>query len=813
MDAIRQDLRYALRQLLRSPGFTAVAVLTLALGIGANSAIFTVVNAVLLRPLAYDEPDRLVFIHTAFPGLGFDQFWVSPPEYRELQERSRSYEEIGLWRVGAASLSGVERPVRVTAARASGELFRALNVAPQLGRVFTPKEDRESEGLLAVISHRLWQSAFGGDPEVIGRSVEVNGSPLPVLGVMPPGFDIEDAGVDLWLPAGIPLAPTNRGSHNFHLVGRLAPGATLEQAQVEMAGLVERWGEMNPGEHVPNPEGHAMVVKSLQEEVVGDVRVALLILLGAVGLVLLIACANVANLLLAKAESRQMEIAVRTALGAGRRRLFRQFMTEGLMLALAGGAVGLLLGSLGLAALLASSPDSLPRSDAIGLDPGVLLFTLGLSVLTGVLFGLAPLLHLSHRATSATLKDGAQRSSASAGRQRLRRLLVVSEVAMAVVLVIGSGLLLRSFAALQDVDPGFDAEGLLTFQLHLPAATYPEVADQNAYFTRLDQRLGELPGVTGHAAMAGLPPLRDVNANTTAFEGKEPSPDGPGHNVDFYQVVSGAWFETMGIPIVEGRAFIAGDDATSTPVAIINERLARVFYPGENPIGQRIRPSWVEPWATIVGIARDVKQGGLSAETGTELYLHYPQLETFFGGGARDMHVVVRSMRPPESIMAEVRSAVWDVDDALPLANMSSMEAHIAGSVSRPRFLALLLTIFAGVALALAAIGTYGVLSYSVAERRREIGIRMAIGAESETVMGMILRDGLGVAAVGLAAGLVGAFALSRLLGSLLFEVSATDPLTYVATPVILALVAGAACWIPARRATRVDPMIALRTE
>jgi putative ABC transport system permease protein len=304
-----------------------------------------------------------------------------------------------------------------------------------------------------------------------------------------------------------------------------------------------------------------------------------------------------------------------------------------------------------------------------------------------------------------------------------------------------------------------------------------------------------------------------VNANGTAFEGKEPTPDGPGHNVDFYQVVSGAWFETMGIPIVEGRAFTPGDDATSTPVAIINERLARVFYPGENPIGQRIRPSWVEPWATIVGIARDVKQGGLSAETGTELYLHYPQLETFFGGGARDMHVVVRSTRPPESIMAEVRSAVWDVDDALPLANMSSMEAHIAGSVSRPRFLALLLTIFAGVALALAAIGTYGVLSYSVAERRREIGIRMAIGAESETVMGMILRDGLGVAAVGLAAGLVGAFALSRLLGSLLFEVSATDPLTYVATPVILALVAGAACWIPARRATRVDPMIALRTE
>jgi putative ABC transport system permease protein len=813
MDALIQDLRFAVRGLLKSPGFTVTAVVTLALGIGANSAIFTVVNSVLLRPLEYQEPDRLVYIHSQFPGLGFDKFWISPPEYREIQERSRSYAEIGAWRVGAASLTGIASPVRVTAANVSGEFFTALGVAPELGRVFTPEEDRDSPGGLAVISHQLWQSAFGGDPGVVGRDVEINGFPLPVLGVMPRGFDIEDAGVDLWIPSGIPLHPTNRGNHGLHLVGRLGPGVTLEQAQAEMASLVEGWEEMNPGQHVPDPDSHRMIVKSFRDEVVGDIRGALLILLGAVGFVLLIACANVANLLLAKAEARQREIAVRAALGAGRRRLLRQFVTEGVTLAASGGVVGLLLGTWGLAALLAMSPESLPRSAGIGLDSSVLLFTAGISLLTGVLFGLAPLLHLSPRTMSVSLKGGAHRTSASGGRQRLRRLLVVSEVALAVVLVVGSGLLLRSFAALQSVDPGFEARGLLTFQLHLPEASYPDLGEMDAFLGQLDLRLREVPGVTAQAAMYGLPPIRDVNANSTSFEGKEETPDGPGHSVDFYQVVSGPYFEAMGIPIVAGRGFASTDHASATPVAVINETLARVFYPGEDPIGQRIRPSWVEPWATIVGVARDVKQAGLSAETGTELYLHYPQLGYFFGGGVRDMHVAVRSDRPPRTLMNEVRRAVWDVDGSLPLANLTTMEAHLAGSVSRPRFLALLLSIFAGVALALAAVGTYGVLSYTVAARGREIGIRMAMGAEGRRVMRLVLGEGLLLAGAGVALGVAGAFGLTRFLSSLLFGVGSTDPTTYILGPALLAAVAFVACWIPARRATRVDPMVALRTE
>ncbi|MGH7475414.1 MAG: ABC transporter permease [Longimicrobiales bacterium] len=813
MEALRQDLRYALRSLTKAPGFAVIVVLTLALGIGANSAIFTVINTVLLRPLDYRDPERLVYIHSQFPTLGFDEFWISPPEYRDLQEHIRSFADIGAWRTGTVSLSGTDSPLRVTSAIASAELLSTLGVSPLLGRTYTREEDAEGADAVLLISERLWRSAFGADAAVVGRSLDVNGTQRTIVGIMPERFDLEDAGIDVWLPLGLPPNPTNRGSHYLNLIGRLAPGTSLEQARSEVQGLLSRWDELAGGTHAPNDSTHRIVVESLSEQTVGEVRPALLILLGAVALVLLIACANVANLLLARSETRRNEIAVRASLGAGRARLIRQFMTESLVLTLAGGALGLLLGNWGLHALVATNPESLPRTSALELDSTVLVFTLGLCVLTGIAFGLAPLLHVSDRRLGTALRERGQRSGSAGGRSRVRRLLVTAEVALAVVLVIGSGLLLRSFDALQRVDPGFEPDGMLSFGLYLPPSTYPEPANQTAFFEGLIERLESLPGVANAAVVNGLPPVRDVNANDTEFEGIAPTPDGPAQNVDYYQVVGGEYFETMRIPIVAGRGFQSSDDAAATPVAVINERLASVFYAGENPIGRRIRPSWVEPWMTIVGVAADVKQSGLAEQTGTELYFHYPQLATVLGGGGRSMNVVIRSARDLAALGEEARTVVWSMDRSLPLADLQSMEATIAGSVSRPRFITLLLGIFAGLALALAAIGTYGVLSYSVAERNKEIGIRMAMGAEPGNVIGMVLRDGLSLTAIGLVLGIGGALLGTRLLSSLLFGVSSTDPFTFATAPAVLALVALAACLIPARRATRVDPLTALRTE
>jgi predicted permease len=811
----RQDAAYALRQFVRAPGFTLVAVLTLALGIGANSAIFSVVDGVLLKPLAYRAPERLVFLYSQFPTLGFEKFWVSPPEYREMQQNLRSFSRIGAWRTGSVSLSGIESPMRVTAAGVTAEFFETLGVTPERGRTFTREEDTPDAPPVVVISDGLWRGAYGSDPDIVGRQVEVNGARSEVVGVMPPGFDVEDAGVDVWTPLGLQALPTNRGSHFLNLVGRLAPGATLTQAQGEISGLLHRWSELAPEGHVPNDSTHRVLAKPLRDEMVGDVRPALLMLLGAVGLVLLIACANVANLLLTRAEVRQKEIAVRAALGAGRRRLARQFLTESVILALAGGALGLLLGWAGVRALLAASPDSVPRAQEIGLDGRVILFTLGVSVLTGILFGLAPLMHLSPRAVGASLRDGGQRTTATGGRQRVRRALMAAEVGLAVVLVVSSGLLLRSFAALQRTDPGFDPNGLLTFQLFLPQSTYAEASDEIGFLQRLEQRLAGMPGTRGVAFMTGLPPQRDVNANDTEFEGIAPTKDGPAQNVDYYQMVGGDYFATMRIPIVQGRAFRETDAGKGVPVAIINQRLAKVFYPHENPIGRRIRSCCGDennPWLTIVGVAGDVKQGGLSEEAGTELYFYYPQAAAF-GFAPRTLNVVVRTDRDPLALAGEARRAVWSLDRSLPLAQLQTMEANVAGAMSRPRFVTMLLGIFAGVALLLAAVGTYGVLSYSVAERRREIGIRLALGARARSVLGMILRDGLAVTGVGLVLGIAGALMATRLLRSLLYGVSATDLTSFIGAPLLLAAVALLACWIPARRATRVDPNVTLRAE
>jgi putative ABC transport system permease protein len=814
MSELYADVRYALRSLARAPGFALVAILTLALGIGANSAIFSVLNGVVLRPLPYDSPGELVRVASRFPTLGFDKFWISPPEYMELRERTRSFASFGAYRTGMSSVGGGDAPMRAVSAVATADLFETLGVPARLGRPFNAEEDLPGSDNVATISWELWQRAFGGDQGILDRTIIVNGNETRVTGVMPPGFDVADARVEIWVPARLdPANRQNRGSHFLDVVARLNPNTTLEQARAELAVLLEGWAEANPDTHVPSPDNHPIFLTGLQDDLIGGTRPALLLLFGAVGFVLLIACANVANLLLARAESRQKEIAVRAALGAGRGRLMRQFLTEGVVLSLLGGVLGLFIGYAGLRVLLATNPRGIPRSLGIGLDGNVLLFTLLVSVLTGLIFGLAPALHLTRRTVTQSLRDGTGRTTAGGARQRVRRLLVVSEVALAVVLVVGSSLMLRSFAELQKVDPGFDPDGLLSFQIFLPAASYPQPTDQVAFLDRLIDRLSALPGVTSAAAMSGLPPRRDVNANDTEFEGLAQTPDGPAFNTDYWQFVTRDYLATMDIPLRDGRLFTYADEG-GAPVVLINERLAEVFYPDMNPLGRRLRPPGDGvPWLTIVGVVKDVKQGGLEQPTGTEIYFLYPQVARAVGFAPRTMNLVVRTSGDPDALASAVRSEVRSLDPQMPVADLASMNDVLHQAVAGPRFITVLLAVFAGVALALAAIGTYGVMAYSVAQRRQEIGIRMALGAQASAVLRMVLGQGVAVAALGLVLGIAGALALTRLMTALLFNVSATDPLAFVSAPLLLGLVALTACYIPAVRATRVDPARVLKQD
>ncbi len=810
-----QDLKYAVRALVQAPGFALVAILTLALGIGANSAIFSVVNGVVLKPLPYDEPESLLYVNAAFPTMGFTDFWMSQPEYMEYQDWGDQLESIGAFVTGQVSVTTSSQPLRVNRVSATRSFFDTLRVEPMHGRLFAADEDLPGSEPVALLSWELWNRAFGADQSIVGGMIELNSAQTRVVGVMPPGFDIQDNGTEVWQPLGMDTAnPNPRGNHFLLAVGRLAPGATVESLRAQLAGLHGQWRDRVPDGHVPNGETHYLQARALQDEAVGDVRPALLLLLAAVGCVLLVACANVGNLLLARAEARQKEIAIRTALGAGRARLMRQFLTESVLLGLIGGVAGLLMGAWGLRVLLATSPDSLPRVAEISMDSTVLIFTLGVSIFTGVLFGMAPMLHMGIKNLSNSLREGGDRSTSGSARQRLRRALVVAEVALAVVLVVCAGLMIRSFSALQDVDPGFDPSGMLTFRLYLSSTDYPEPAAQMAFFDQLTERLGAVPGITSATAMQGLPPQRPVNANDTEFEGIERTEDGPPHDVDYYQWVTAGYFETMGVDLVEGRGFETQDmGAEAQLVAVINERLAEVFYPGENPVGRRLRSccGGQFPWMTIVGVVEDVKQGGLDTDTGTELYFYTPQVAAVAGFAPRSMNVVVRTSVPPATLAGQVRETVWSLDPELPLADLQAMSSVLHSAVARPRFITLLLGIFGAVALALAAIGTYGVMSYSVAERNRELGIRMALGAERSGVMRMVLSQGVRIAGVGLVLGVAAAIWVTRFMSSLLFAVETTDLLTFIAVPALLLGVALLACFIPARRATRVDPMVALR--
>src|SRR3954447_24318802 len=818
-----QNLRYALRTLAKSPGYAAVTILTLALGIGAITAIFSVVNGVLLKPLPYPRSDRLLFVTSTFPGLGFDRVWGSVPQGAEFKERNRSFQAVGAYREGSVNLGTPERPRRVNSALVTPQLLHVLGVPPARGRLFNEVDARPGAEDVGIISYTTWQSDFGRDENVVGRVIQIDGTPTRIVGIMPPAFDIHDERIEVILPLTIDRKTflNARSSHFMYLIGRLKDDVTPAQAQADLTSMIAQWRGLSGNKHSPAPPGpnglgaHMLQMQSMKTDMVGSIGTALWVLQGAVGFVLLIACANLANLILARAESRQKEFAIRAALGAGRWRLLSQFLTEGVLLSLVGGVLGAAIGYAGVRGLLAANADSIPRALEISLDWKVLLFTLAVSILTGIIFGMAPLLHLREQVVNITLKEGGQRATASAARTRVRSGLVMAEVALAVVLVVGAGLLMRSFQKLMTVDAGFNRERLTTFGVVLPGATYPKPEQRVAFFERLQERLRQYPGVSAVAAMSGLPPNRPVNANDTDFEGYTPQQGEPAENVDYYQTVTMDYLKTMGIPVAKGRGFEPAD-IEGAPVLLVNETLEKTFFTFRKleAVGQRVNVFANGPKPvpfTIVGVVRDVKQGGMASKTGTELYFLHEQGPRVTGFAPGNMNVVIRSTLPESSLAQSIQSAVHAQDPAIPIVKLRSMEEVFADAASRPRFLAVLLAIFAGLALALAAIGTYGILSYSVSERTKEIGIHMALGATRGSVLGMILGQGLRLTIVGLIAGLVASFGLTRLLQAQLFNVRPTDPATLGAVTAFIAVVAFIACYVPAQRATRVDPMVTLR--
>ncbi len=819
MQSFTQDVVYAIRTVAKAPGYAIVTILTLALGIGANTAIFSVVNGVLLRPLSYPHPERLEFITSTFPGLGFDRFWISLPEWAEFKQRNQSFQDVGAYREGSVNLGTPERPRRVNSTIVTPELMSVLGVPPLRGRFFNDADALVGAEDVGIIWYSTWLNDFGHDEGIVGRVVQVDGVPTRIVGIMPRGYDIHDEHIEVFLPLTIDpkTFDNNRGSHFLYLIGRLKDGVSPQQAQVELDTMIDQWRTLSGNRHSPTRTGnfpHLLQMHPMKSDMVGTIGTALWVLQGAVGFVLLIACANLANLILARAESRQREFAIRSALGAGRFRLLRQFLTEGVLLALVGGALGAAIGFGGLRALLAANPDSIPRALEIALDWKVLLFTLGVSIVTGLLFGMAPLLHLREQVVTVSLREGGYRATAGSARARVRSGLVMAEVALAVILVVGAGLLMRSFQKLMTVDPGFNRERLTTFGLVLPGASYPKAELRVAFFNRLTEHLGQLPGVSGVAAMTGLPPNRSVNANDVDFEGYAPTPTQPQENVDYFQTVSIDYLKTMGIPIVRGRGFEPAD-VSGAPVALVNEALAQTFYGNRNldAIGQRFNP-FFDPKAppfTIVGIVRDVKQGGMSSKTGTELYFLNDQAPRAAGFAPGNMNIVVRSNLPEEALARQIQQTVHEQDATLPIVKLRTMDQVFSDSAARPRFLAELLGIFAGLALALAAIGTYGILSYSVTERTKEIGIHIALGATRSSVLGMVLGQGMRLTIVGLVAGLIASFGLTRLLQAQLFNVKPTDPTTLTAVAGFIAAIAFVACYVPAQRATRVDPMVTLR--
>ncbi len=816
MGSFTQNLKYGLRMLGKNPGFSAAAILCLALGIGATTAIFSVVNAVLLRQLPYAHADRLERVFTEFPNFppnGLRHFWVSPPEFLDLRRDTTSFAAIEGWANLGANLAGTGEPIRSTVSFVTGGMLPMLGVAPLHGRLLNPEDDAPNASNTAVLSYGLWQRAYGGDPGVIGRDIRLNGKPCLVVGVMPAGFAFPPGEVDapeLWAPLQIdPAKPGGRGGHFLSVLALLKPGVGAAQAQSEMVRYAQHSSDtLGRANHPFDPKVHPIVLAGFQDEIVKGVRREILVLLGAVAFVLLIACVNVANLLLARAETRRREIAVRLAIGAGLSRLLQQFVMEGILLSLGGALLGVLLAFGGLRLLVSTNAGSIPRVAEIGIDWQVLLFTLAVSILTGVGFGLAPAFHMRAATLHDTLKSAAGRATGAVAANRFRAVLVTAELALALILLIGSGLMVKAFWKLQEVDAGINPNHLLTMRLSLPSVAYSDTAAVNGFYTNLATRLNGLPGVVSAAIVSGLPPQRQINANDTTIEGFVPVPNGPIQNIDYWNSVSGKYFETVGARLLEGRYLNDLDGATSPLVVVVNQTMARTYWPRESALGHRVRTSGPNsPWRTIVGVVADIKNAAVDRPAGTELYFPFSQLPS------RLSWVVLRTQGDPMSLVGAARRAIQSVDRALPISNIGSMEDVMSRARSRPRFLTLLLTMFSSLSLILAALGIYGVISYAVAQRTNEIGIRMALGAQGGDVIRLVGAQGARLAVAGTVIGGVGALALTRVLKDMLFGVSSVDPLTFLAMAGALIAVTLFACYIPARRASRVDPLIALRYE
>ena len=821
LEELWQDLRYGARMLAKHPGFTFVAVLTLALGIGANSAIFSVVNAVLLRPLPYSSPEQLVFLYDVKPGFGVPRIGLMDAEFLRLRDEARSLEQVSLYTTGTLTLTGVGEPERVASGSASGDLFPALGATMALGRTFTTEEEPRGQSNVVVLSHGFWQRKLAGDPGVVGRALTLDGRSHTVIGVLPQGFKSPpelqaDRAVELWQPAGYnPAGPCC--SHGLSVVARLRAGHTTEQAQAEADTIVAGVREDYP-QGYPKDGASRTLIRPLQEELVGDLSRGLWVLLAAVLFVLLIACANVANLLLARSEARQKEVAIRAALGAGRARIVRQLLTESILLAAAGGGVGLLLASLGVKLLLTLGYDKIPRLQEVTLDSRVLGFTLILSLLTGAVFGLAPAFQAVRFDLQTLLKAGG-RAAAPTGRSRLRAALVVAEVALSLILLVGAGLLIKSFWRLQQVDTGFRAEQLLTLHLFPPASAYPTDLHVSTFYENLLQRVKSLPGVTD-AAVADAVPLGDRSGGTVMETEGRPV-EASAANSAGWRVVSPEFFRTMGVRLLRGRFLEDSDLESSAEVAVVNETLARTHWPDENPLGRRIRLLNRPPghattsFLTVVGVAADVKNGGLTEVVRQEVYVPLRQRQAAIDGMGfeRQMTLAVRTSGEPLEVVNAVRREVGSLDPSVPVAGVRTMEQIMAAVTVQPRFNTILLGIFATVALVMAAVGIYGVMSYSVTRRKHEIGVRMALGARRGDVLKIVVRQGMTLALAGVAVGTVASFALTRVMAGLLYGVSATDTGTFAGIALLLTAVALLACYLPARRATKVDPMTALRYE
>jgi putative ABC transport system permease protein len=817
MDSFLRDIRYGLRRLRKSPAFTAIVVLTLALGIGANTAIFSVVNAVLLRALPYREPDRLVTINHFYnnPELNYLEAPVSAVGFRDYRDKTTSFQAVAVETGWSANLTGDGDPERVPATRVSGDYFRVQGIPAALGRTFGRDEDEPGKNRVVVLSDGLWRRVYGADRAAVGKTIQLNGESYTILGVMPPEFRAffsRDA--DIWTPLALRPDQFDANAYTSEwllLTARLKPGVGLQQAQAEMRAFAN-----NLRRQYSNALGSTWTlrVKSLNELATGKIRPALLVLLGAVGFVLLIACANVANLLLARGAVRIKEVAIRSALGAERWTLIRQLLTESVILSLAGAVLGLVLAWWGVKSVATLAPQ-LAANGGITIDASVLLFTLGVAILTGLLFGLAPAVQTSRTNLQSTLKEGGRTGAADASGRIVRRALVVGEVALALTLLVGAGLLIKSVARLQRVQPGFNPDNLLTFNIALPRVKYTSDTARVQFFDQALARIAEVPGVVAVGGTDVMPFGPSWSTGSFNIEGHTPGPSQPNPWGD-QRVVSPDFFRTMQIPVKQGRVFTMQDDASLQPVAVIDEEFVKKYFRGQNPIGRRIyfgpAPSdSVKPtYITIVGVVGHTMHEGLDADPRLQIYLSYRQPQR---GALSSMSFAVRTAGEPLRLTRAVRNAVQTVDKDMPISNVKSMDDLIGSSVGQRRLTMILLGTFSGIALLLASIGIYGVMSYSVAQRGREIGIRMALGAERGRVLALVVGQGMALAGLGVGIGLLGALALTRLLGSQLYSVTPTDPGTFAAVAALLTSIALAATLPPALRATRVDPVVALREE